>query len=103
MLRLTSEADVNHRLQIIEVLKHYNVQGLVLFGSILYKGVCPFCHETEFQAMPLQGLWSCFACKRAGRTLDLVAEIERLPRAEAIDLINTWVCGESITGSVVCL
>ena len=103
VLKLISETDVNRRLSLIELVKHYHIQDLILCGSTLYRGVCPFCKQPEFQVMPIHAIWLCFACDRTGTTFDLVAELERIPKDEVLQRINSWICGESVIGSVVCL
>ena len=103
MLRLASEADVNRRLPLIEMIKHYHIQGLVLSGSTLYRGICPFCGKPEFQAMPVHARWLCFACDRTGRTFDLARQLEDITHKAALCRINTWIRGESVIGSIICL
>lgn len=102
MTKLDSEADVDRRLPLIELAKHYDIQGLTLFGSTLCKGICPFCKKPEFQIMSVHAMWLCFACSRTGTTIDLVTEIEGISKQEAIELINSWIYGESVVGSLVC-
>ena len=103
MLILQSEDDVNRRLSLIELAKHYQIEDLVLRGSALCHGACPFCHQLQFRVMPNDGLWICFACRNKGKTLDLVTKLEKVSKVDAIQLINSWICGESLVGSVVCL
>jgi hypothetical protein len=103
MMKLTSETDVNHRVSLIELIKHYHIQGLSLSGSTLYQGVCPFCSKSELQVMPTHGLWLCHACKRYGKPFDLVKMLEGVSVTDTLERINSWVCGESTIGSVVCL
>jgi DNA primase len=103
MMKLTSEADVNHRLSLIELAKHYHIHGLTLCGSSLYRGVCPFCKSSEFQIMPTHGLWFCFGCHEAGKAFDLVTRLEGVSKEKALERINTWICGESTIGYLVCL
>ena len=102
MLKLTSETDVNRRLPLIELVKHYRIEGLTLYGSTLYKGICPFCTRPEFQVMPTHAMWSCFACNRIGTTFDLAVKLEGIPEREVLQRMNDWICGESVIGSVVC-
>ena len=102
MLHLNSEDDVNRRLPLIELVKHYQIQGLTLCGSTLYHGVCPFCQNPQFQAMPIHAMWLCFACNRTGTTFDLVVKLEGISKEETIQRINAWICGESAIGSLVC-
>jgi ribosomal protein L37AE/L43A len=102
MKKLTSEADVNHRLPIIELVKHYQIKGLTVYGSTLCHGICPFCGKAKLQIMPTQGLWLCFDCRKAGRTFDLAVELEGVARADVLDRINSWICGESTIGYMVC-
>jgi DNA primase len=103
MLHVASEADVNRRVPVIELVKHYHIQGLILCGSTLYRGVCPFCSKPEFQVMPIHALWLCFSCGRGGTTFDLVVKLEEVSVKEALGKINSWLCGESTIGLLVCL
>lgn len=103
MLNLVSDVDVNRRLPLIELVKHYHIKGLILSGSTLYCGICPFCNKSEFQVMPIHAMWLCFACNQTGRTFDLVVKLEKVSKKKALERINTWICGESVIGSAVCL
>src|SRR5690349_4488903 len=103
MLTLASEADVNRRLPLIELVKHYHIKELILCGSTLYRGICPFCAKSEFQVMPIHAMWLCFACNLSGTTFDLVVGLEKVSKDEALQRINSWICGETVIGSLVCL
>jgi hypothetical protein len=103
MLRVVSKTDVNRRVPIVEIVKHYNIKGLTLFGDTLYRGVCPFCGDNEFQVMPTDASWLCCACGQIGKTFDLVAKMEKASEDENLNRINSWICGESSVGLIVCL
>jgi hypothetical protein len=102
MLKVISREEANRKVPLFEVLKHYRVRGFRVVGSQLTGGVCPFCGKSEFFGFPVHGFWTCNACEKFGKTLDLVIQMERLSEVEALMRMNQWICGESSIGFAVC-
>jgi phage/plasmid primase-like uncharacterized protein len=102
MVTIDSPEEANRKVPLLEIFKHYDIDGLKLHGSRLTNGNCPFCGARQLFAFPTNGTWSCTSCKRFGSTFDLIVSIEKVSEVEALKLLNRWICGESQLGFAVC-
>jgi DNA primase len=78
-------ATIKAQVSIIQVLEMLDIKHLTPRGDVL-RGACPICKATNgsaFVVTPAKNIFYCFAEKKGGSIIDLVARCKGITEAQA--------------------